>query len=171
MLNGNNFSEWKENLLFYLGCLELDLVLREDEPPALTDTSTPLEVTKHERWERSNRLSLIFMKSHVTKGIRGSIPECKKATKFMRAVEEQFVSSGKALANTLMKKLSSKTFDRSKSVREHIMEMRHMAAQLKSLEEEERLKQEKPQSVHFVATYDKGKSKRGFSQHKETDKQ
>jgi hypothetical protein len=33
-----------------------------------------------------------------------------------------------------MKKLSSKTFDRSRSVREHIMKMRDMAAQLKSLE-------------------------------------
>jgi hypothetical protein len=134
MLNENNFSEWKENLLFYLGCLELDLALHEDEPPALTDTSTPLEATKHERWERSNRLSLMFMKSHVTKGIRGSIPECKKVTEFMRAIEEQFVSFDKALASTLMKKLSSKTFDRSRSVREHIMEMRDMAAQLKSLE-------------------------------------
>jgi hypothetical protein len=29
------------------------------------------------------------------------------------------------------------------------------------VQEEERLKQEKPQSVHFVATHDKGKSKRG----------
>jgi hypothetical protein len=37
MLNGNNFSEWKENLLFTLGCMELDLALRVDEPPALTD--------------------------------------------------------------------------------------------------------------------------------------
>jgi DNA polymerase IIIc chi subunit len=107
-----------------------------------------------------------------------------------------------------MKKLSSKTFDSSRSVREHIMEMRDMAAQLKSLEvdisesflvhfilnslpteytpfkisynthkdkwsvnellimcaqEEERLKHEKPQSVHFVATHDKGNSKRGKS--------
>jgi hypothetical protein len=206
MLNGNNFSKWKENLLFYLGCLELDLELREDEPLALTDTSTPLEVTKHERWEQSNCLSLMFMKSHVTKGIRGSIPECKKATEFMRAVEEQFVSSDKAFASTLMKKLSSKTFDKSRSMQEHIMEMRDMAAQLKSLEvdisesflvhfilnslpteytpfkisyntykdkwsvnelltmcvqEEKRLKHEKPQSVHFVAAHDKGKSKRG----------
>jgi len=134
MLNGNNFFEWKENLLFYLGCLELDLALRMDEPLALTDTSTPLEVTKHKRWERSNRLSLMFIKSHVTKSIRGSIPECNKATDFMWAVDEQFVSSDKALTSTLMKKLSSKTFDISRSVREHIMEMRDMTAQLKSLE-------------------------------------
>jgi hypothetical protein len=61
MLNGNNFSNWKENLLLTLGCLELDLALREDEPPALTEKSTPLEIAKHERWERSNRLSLMFM--------------------------------------------------------------------------------------------------------------
>jgi len=49
MLNENNFSEWKENLLFYLGCMELDLALCVDEPPTLMDTSTPLEITKHER--------------------------------------------------------------------------------------------------------------------------
>jgi hypothetical protein len=142
------------------------------------------------------------MKSHITKGIRSSIPECNKATEFMQAVDEQFLSSDKALASTLMKKFSSKTFDRSKSVREHIMKMRDMAAQLKSLEvdisksflvhfilkslpteytpfkisynthkdkwsmnglltmcvqEEERLKHEKPQSVYFVAIHDKGK--------------
>jgi hypothetical protein len=204
MLNRNNFYEWKEKSLFYLGCLELDLTLHMDEPPALTDTSTPLEVTKHERWRRSNRLSLVFMKSHVTKDMRGSIHECNKATEFMQAVEEQFVSSNKALASTLMKKLSNKTFDRSRSVQEHIMKMRDMAAQLKSLEvdisesflvhfilnslptkytpfkisynthkdkwsvnelltmcvqEEERLKHEKPQSE----IHDKGKSKRGKS--------
>jgi hypothetical protein len=42
MLNGNNFSNWKENLLFTLGCLKLDLALRMDEPPVLMEESTPL---------------------------------------------------------------------------------------------------------------------------------
>ena len=93
-----------------------------------------LEIAKHERWEQSNRLSLMFMKSHVIKGIQGSIPECIKAKDFIKVVEEQFVSSDKALASTLMKRLSSKTFDNSRSVREHIMEMRDMSAQLKSIE-------------------------------------
>jgi hypothetical protein len=76
----------------------------------------------------------MFMKSHVSKGIKGAIPECTKVEAFIKAVEEQFVSFNKALASTLMKKLSSKSFDNSRSVREHIMEMRDMAAQLKSLE-------------------------------------
>lgn len=64
------------------------------------DSSTTLEIAKHEQWERSNRLSLIFMKSHVIKGIRGSIPECTKTKDFIKAIEEQFVSSDKALAST-----------------------------------------------------------------------
>jgi hypothetical protein len=134
MLNGNKFSEWKENLFFYLGYMELDLALRVDEPLTLTDISTPQEIAKHERWERSNHLSLMLMKSHIIKGIKGSIPECHKATEFIQAVEEQFVSSDKALASTLMKKLLSKTFNNSRSVREHIMKMRDMSAQLKSIE-------------------------------------
>jgi hypothetical protein len=112
--------------------MELDLVLHVDEPLTLTDISTPQEIAKHERWERSNRLSLMFMKYHVIKGIRGSIPECNKATKFIQAIEEQFVSSDSALANILMEMLSSKTFNNSISVREHIMEIRDMFAQLKS---------------------------------------
>ena len=58
---------------FTLGCMELDLSRREDEPPVLTDSSMTLEIAKHERWEQFNRLNLMFMKSHVIKGIQGSI--------------------------------------------------------------------------------------------------
>ncbi|KAL0295559.1 UNVERIFIED_CONTAM: hypothetical protein Sangu_2507600, partial [Sesamum angustifolium] len=40
MLNGSNFKSWKENLEIVLGVIDLDLALREDFPPALTDKST-----------------------------------------------------------------------------------------------------------------------------------
>jgi hypothetical protein len=66
----------------------------------------------------------MVLKSHVSKGIRGSILECTKAKAFIKAAEEQFVSSDKALSSTLMKKLLSKSFDKSRSVCEHIMEIR-----------------------------------------------
>ena len=55
----------------------------------------------------------------------------KKVKNFMKAIEEQFVSYDKALASTLMKKLSGMKHDSSMSVCEHIMEMRDVAAQLK----------------------------------------
>ncbi|XP_057515008.1 uncharacterized protein LOC130796658 [Actinidia eriantha] len=77
----------------------------------------------YERYERSNRLSLILIKSHISKAIRGSIPDCDKAKVFM-----------KALANTLMKKLSGMKHNSSKSVCEHTMEMIDIAEQLEGLE-------------------------------------
>lgn len=61
-----------------------------------------------------------------------NIPICTKAKQFLKVVEEQFVSSDKVLASTLMKRLSSKTFDNTKNVCE-LMEMRDMAAQFKLL--------------------------------------
>nr|XP_017183881.1 uncharacterized protein LOC108171775 [Malus domestica] len=134
MLCGDNFSDWKDKVLLALGCMDLDLVLRGDEPPMPTESSTQESKAAYERWERSNRLSLVLIKSNVSKSIRGSIPECDKVTDFMKAIEEQFVKSNKALASTLMQKLSGMKYDNSKSVREHIMEMRDIAAQLMSLE-------------------------------------
>ena len=75
----------------------------------------------------------MFIKSHVIKGIRGSIPECTKVKDFLKAVEEQFVHSDKTMASTLMKRLSHTSYDYSKGVREHIMQIRNTAAQLKTL--------------------------------------
>jgi uncharacterized 2Fe-2S/4Fe-4S cluster protein (DUF4445 family) len=59
-----------------------------------------------------------------------------KVKDYLKAIEEQFVSSNKALANTLMNKLSIMKHNKSRGVCEHIMEMRDIAAQLKSLETE-----------------------------------
>ncbi|XP_042952190.1 uncharacterized protein LOC122289273 [Carya illinoinensis] len=133
MLNGDNFYDWKENILLKLGCLKLDMVLRVDKPLALTESSMPAQILKNEQWEQSNRFCLLFMKSHINKSIQGSIPETDKVKAFLKVVAKQFVCSDKALASTLIKKLSSKTFDSTKGVHEHIMQMRDMAAQLKSL--------------------------------------
>ena len=53
---------------------------------------------------------------------------------YLNAIEQQFETSDKALANTLMTKMCSMKFNGTKGVREHIMEMRDIATQLKSLE-------------------------------------
>ena len=136
MLSGDNFTEWKEKVLLTLGCLDLDLALHVEEPPKPTKSSTPEAKASYERWERSNRLSLMLIKAHISQSIRGSIPNNDNVKAYMKAIDEQFVGSDKALVITLMKRLSSITFDRSRTVREHIMEIRDIAAKLKSLEVE-----------------------------------
>ncbi|GMP70897.1 hypothetical protein CsSME_00029533 [Camellia sinensis var. sinensis] len=137
--------------------MDLDLALRVDRPPVSTESSTLTERASYERWERSNRLSLMLIKSHISKGIRSSIPNCDKVKVFMKAIEEKFLTSDKAIANTLMKKLSSMRLNGSKGVREHIIKIRDIAAQLKTLEIEiselfleKRLKHEKLETANLA---------------------
>ncbi|XP_019262607.1 PREDICTED: uncharacterized protein LOC109240417 [Nicotiana attenuata] len=105
MLSGDNYTEWKEKVLLTLGCSDLELVLRVDEPLIPKELSTPAAKADYERWERSNRLSLMFIKAHISQSIRGFIPNSDKVKAYMKAIDEQFVSSDMALASTLMKRL------------------------------------------------------------------
>ncbi|KAF7149398.1 hypothetical protein RHSIM_Rhsim03G0061600 [Rhododendron simsii] len=88
-----------------LGCMDLDLAIREDEPPKPTNESSIAVRVAYDRWERSNRLSLMLIKTHISSSIRNSIPSCDKVKDYMKAIEEQFVSSDKALASTLMNRI------------------------------------------------------------------
>ncbi|XP_009800617.1 uncharacterized protein LOC107802694 [Nicotiana tabacum] len=146
MFSGDNYVEWKEKVLLALGCSDLDLVLWVEEPPILTELSTLENKANYERWERYNRLSLMLIKSHISQSIRGSIPNSDKVKAYMKAIDEQFVSSDKVLASTLIKRLSSMTFDKSRTLREHIMEMRDIDTKFKSLE----VDMSEPFLVHFI---------------------
>ena len=68
--------------------IELDLALHVNEPPNPTDASTLEERANYERWEQSNCLSLMLIKSHISKSIRGSIPTCDTVKAYMKAIEE-----------------------------------------------------------------------------------
>ena len=71
-LDDDNYKIWKERILLQLGCMDIDYVIRKDEP-ILIEPSTPAQLAFHERWERSNRLSVMYMKTKVFAGIHGSI--------------------------------------------------------------------------------------------------
>jgi len=117
MVRGDNFVDWKESIHFELRCVDLDLTLHKDEPHISTKSSNAWEKIDYERWERFNHLCLMFIKSCISKNIRGFIPQCSKAKDFLKVINEQFVHSDKAFTNTLMKRLSDMLFDYSKDVR------------------------------------------------------
>ena len=77
-LKGDNYKVWKERVLLHLGWMDIDSAIRKDEPPALTNTSTAADITLYERWERSNRLSMMFIKTKISAGIRGSVDQYEK---------------------------------------------------------------------------------------------
>ncbi|RVW23061.1 hypothetical protein CK203_102467 [Vitis vinifera] len=76
----------------------------------------------------------MYIKTKISASIRGSIEQHENVRELLKAIDEQFVTSDKALASTLIMKFTSLKFTGIRGVREHIMEMRDIVAQLKKLE-------------------------------------
>ncbi|XP_028117109.1 uncharacterized protein LOC114314822 [Camellia sinensis] len=134
MLNGTNFKDWKENILIVLGCLDIDLALRIPKPNALTAQSTLEETVYFEKWDRSNRLSLMIMKRGIPEVFRGAITEdVTIAGEFLSEIQKRFAKNDKAETSTLLASLISIKYKCKGNVREYIMEMSHLASKLKAL--------------------------------------
>ena len=126
-LDGYNYKVWKERIILQLGCIDIDYAIRKDEP-VLIEPSTPAQVALHECWEWSNRLSVMYVKMKICIGIRGSVKQYTNFRALLKAIDEQFITSDKALANTQIIKFSSLRLTSMKGVREHIMNMRDIVA-------------------------------------------
>ncbi|TYK25798.1 UBN2_2 domain-containing protein [Cucumis melo var. makuwa] len=141
--NGLNFSDWCEQIRFHLGVLDLDLAFLSEKPAAITSASSDEDRSFYKAWERSNRLSLMFMRMTVANNIKSTIKNTEDAKEFMKSVEKcsQSESADKSLAGTLMSTLTNIKFDGSRTIHEHILEMTNLAASM-LIQEEARL--EKP---------------------------
>ena len=115
--------------------MDIDYAIRKDELK-ITNTSTPAELALHELWERSNRLSVMFIKTKIFAGICGSVDQHNDVRALLKFINEQFKTSDKALANTIIMKFSSLKLTNVKGVREHIMKIRDITTQLKNLKVE-----------------------------------
>ena len=76
----------------------------------------------------------MFIKTKISTSICGSIDQHEEDRELLKAIDDQSVTSDKALASILIMKFSSLTS--VKGVREHVMQMRDIVAQLKKLEVE-----------------------------------
>ncbi|GAV72464.1 UBN2_2 domain-containing protein, partial [Cephalotus follicularis] len=147
-LNGTNFLTWKEQIDSVFGVMDLDHALRTDTPATIMAQSTTEQKAAYEKWERSNHMSLMIMKSSISVAIQGAIPDSNNAKTYLASVEEQFKSSSKAHASTLIMKMLTIRYDGTSGVREHIMMMNDMASKLKGME----MATSKGFFVHFIMT-------------------
>ena len=76
----------------------------------------------------------MFIKTKISASICGFVEQIDKIKPLLKAIDEQFVTSDKALTSTLIMQFSSTKLAGIRGVRDHIMHMRDIAAQLKSLE-------------------------------------
>lgn len=79
---------------------------------------------------------LMFIKTKISAGIRDSVEQHGKVKPLLKAIDEQFATSDKALAITLIIQFLSMRLTGIKGMRDHIMRVRDIAAQLKALEVE-----------------------------------
>ena len=126
-LKGDDYKVWKERILLHSGCMDIDYAIRKDKP-TITDTNTTTEKALYEQWERSNHLSMMFIKTKISYGIRGSVDQHDNVKALLKVTDEQFVTLDKALASTLIMKFSSLRLTDVSGVREHIMQMMDIAA-------------------------------------------
>ncbi|KAL8157842.1 hypothetical protein AgCh_002526 [Apium graveolens] len=164
MLNGTNYVSWKENVEIVLGCMDLDLALRKEQPvPTMDDPKTD----QIEKLERSNRMCLAIMKRKIPTGFRGSIAESTSAKKFLSEIEQYFAKNEKAKTSNLLSKLVTMKYKGKGNIREYIIGMSNLAEKLKELKLE--LSDEllvhlvlislPPQFGHFVVSYNTQKEK------------
>ena len=76
----------------------------------------------------------MFIKTHILAGFHGSIEKHEKARDLMKAIDEQFAKSEKSVPSTLIIQFSTLRLTGVRGVRDHIMRMMDITAQLKSLE-------------------------------------
>ena len=76
----------------------------------------------------------MFIKMSISASICGSVQKHTNVRALLKAIDEQFATLDKTLTSTLIMKFSSLRLTNVKGVREHIVKMRDIAAQLKTLE-------------------------------------
>nr|CAB3479286.1 unnamed protein product [Digitaria exilis] len=138
-LNGANFLDWKGKVMTCLAWNNLDVAFREDRPavPAEGQTSPAFD-----KWERSNRMATMVMSQTISPGIKGAIPLKNAqgveytAKELLTKIEENFKSSSKTYASTLIMKLVSSQYNGKTGIREHILSMCDMANKLKEMQME-----------------------------------
>ncbi|XP_042386466.1 uncharacterized protein LOC121978155 [Zingiber officinale] len=113
--------------------MDLDYAFRHDHPAPLTDDSTAYQKVNFDKWERSNRISLMIMTMSIPESLRGSITKKKDAKTFFKELVNQFTSNEKVETTTLLTKLVPMRYTGKDNIRGYIMEMSNLVTRLKAL--------------------------------------
>jgi hypothetical protein len=68
--------------------MDIDYAIRKDKPLAVANTSTLEDITLYERWERSNHLNMMPIKTRISTGIRVSVDQYEKIHDLLKAIDD-----------------------------------------------------------------------------------
>jgi len=152
-LDGQNYGKWFQKLEIALAMANIDYATQSPAPEdpvkpvrgqnELDPTWNACEAAydrawtqfdiKRAQWNASNRKCLMIFKGSIIDAIRMAIPDCATTTEYLAKVKSQFTGSSKDYSATLAEQLMSKKYAGG-GIREHILEMSHMANKLKTME-------------------------------------
>ncbi|XP_074342987.1 uncharacterized protein LOC141680751 [Apium graveolens] len=130
ILNGTNYVTWKGNVEIVIGCMDLDLALRKEQPVPTTDDPKTDQIKK---WEPSYRMCLEIMKRMILTGFRGSIAESTSSKKFLSEIEQYFPKNEKAKMSNLLSKLVTMKYKGKGNIRDYIIRISNLTCKLKQL--------------------------------------
>ena len=88
--------------------MDLDFALRIDKATLIMDVTSNKDKRISEKWDRSNRLSLMIIKCGIPKAFRGTVfGEITDVVTFFVEIEKYFTKSNKVETSILLKKLIS----------------------------------------------------------------
>nr|CAE05252.2 OSJNBb0115I09.14 [Oryza sativa Japonica Group] len=139
-LEGSNYAKWKADVLLNLGILDYDYAIREDRPEEPFSVQHDYEEKlklyreKTNEWEKSNRISLMYIKSAISNVIIGGIEDSDDVKTYLENIDRNFRSSSMSYASSIIKRLTSTRYNYKGGVRKHIMQMGAMNGELKSMD-------------------------------------
>ena len=68
--------------------MDIDYAIRKDEQNLITKTSIAKAISLYEKWERSNQLSVMFIKTKISTGILGFVEQIDKVKPLLKAIDE-----------------------------------------------------------------------------------
>ncbi|XP_024190414.1 uncharacterized protein LOC112194404 [Rosa chinensis] len=111
----------------------MDLCLTEDEPEKLTSESSDEEKKYFKEWHKANKMAKNVIRTTMSDTVRGSIEEPDLAMDFLYAIHDMYGESDKAEAARLAMEFNDLKYTGTGKVREHIMKLIEINAQLRDL--------------------------------------
>jgi hypothetical protein len=97
-LNGSNYAQWRERIVMILGLSDLDYALQDAYPtePSVEDPLYENKLMQYGinkvKWEKSNKKCMMIINHSVVETIRGAIPECATAKKYLEKVASSLLA-------------------------------------------------------------------------------